>query len=175
MKRATARRVLIIAGPNGAGKTTFAREYLPNEAICETFVNADLIAAGLSPFRPGAAAIRAGRLMLQEIDAHARLGHSFAFETTLAGRSYLRRITEWRANGYHVKIFFLALATPAEAIERVRLRVSQGGHAVPEAVIRRRFEAGRCNFRDLYRHRVDFWQQFNASGTELVLECEGGC
>ena len=175
MERATARRVLIIAGPNGAGKTTFAREYLPNEASCETFVNADLIAAGLSPFRPGAAAIRAGRLMLQEIDAHARLGHSFAFETTLAARSYLRRITEWRANGYRVKLFFLALATPAEAIERVRLRVNQGGHAVPEAVIRRRFEAGQRNFRDTYRHRVDFWQQFNISGPEFVLECEGGC
>ena len=83
------KKVIIIAGPNGAGKTTFAQEYLPKEADCPIFVNADLIAAGLSPFRPAAAAIRAGRLMLEEIDKHARAGRSFAFETTLAGRGYV--------------------------------------------------------------------------------------
>lgn len=90
------KKVVIIAGPNGAGKTTFAREFLPAEVGLPLFVNADLIAAGLSPFRPELAAIRAGRLMLQEIDAHAAAGRSFAFETTLAGTSYLRRIDRWR-------------------------------------------------------------------------------
>jgi predicted ABC-type ATPase len=89
-------RVLIIAGPNGAGKTTFATEFLPNEGACPTFVNVDLIAAGLSPFDPNAAAVRAGRLMLSEIDRHVRRGDSFAFETTLSGRGYLRRIADWR-------------------------------------------------------------------------------
>ena len=85
-------RVLIIAGPNGAGKTTFAREFLPYEANCPVFINADLIAAGLSPFAPEHAAIKAARLMLQEMDEHASRGESFAFETTLSGRGYLHRV-----------------------------------------------------------------------------------
>ena len=96
------RKVVIIAGPNGAGKTTFAREFLPHEAGLPVFVNADLIAAGLSPFDPESAAIRAGRIMLSEIDAHAKAGRSFAFETTLAGKGYLRRIDSWRGEGYVV-------------------------------------------------------------------------
>lgn len=169
-----ASKILIIAGPNGAGKTTFAREYLPNEADCGIFVNADLIAAGLSPFHPATAAIESGRLMLRQIDTHARLGRNFAFETTLAGRNYVRRIREWQANGYRVKLIFLALATSAEAIARVAVRASQGGHTIPEAVIRRRFDAGLRNFRNVYRQEVDCWQRFNASGPELVLESEGG-
>ena len=166
-----AKKIIIIAGPNGAGKTTFAREYLPNEADCPIFVNADLIAAGLSPFRPADAAIRAGRLMLEEIDARA--GRDFAIETTLSGRSYVRRIRQWRADGYTVKLIFLSLATPEEAITRVKPRVNQGGHDVPEAVIRRRFHAGLKNFYDIYRHCVNHWQKFNNSGDTLVLEDEG--
>lgn len=86
-------RIIIIAGPNGAGKTTFAREFLPNEADCPIFVNADLIAAGLSPFSPQAAAVQAGRVMLAELDRHFAAGRSFAFETTLSGRGYLRMST----------------------------------------------------------------------------------
>lgn len=85
-------KVVIIAGPNGAGKTTFAREFLPNEGNCPTFINADLIAAGLSPFNPEAASVRAGRLMLEEIDEMVRQRKSFAFETTLSGRAYLHKI-----------------------------------------------------------------------------------
>ena len=92
-------KIIIIAGPNGAGKTTFAREFLPNEADCPVFVNADLIAVGLSPFDPAAAAIRAGRLMLEEIDRHVAARQSFAFETTLSGHTYVRRIREWRSIG----------------------------------------------------------------------------
>ena len=97
------RKILIIAGPNGAGKTTFAREYLPQEAACPDFINADLIAAGLSPFQPEAAAVRAGRLVLEEIRDRVRQLRSFAFETTVAGLSFARRIPDWQAAGYHVK------------------------------------------------------------------------
>ena len=128
-------RVLIIAGPNGAGKTTFAREFLPNEAGCPVFVNADLIAAGLSPFTPNTAAIRAGRLMLQELARHFAARSSFAFETTLSGRGYLRLIDQWQAAGYRVKLIFLQLASAEEAIGRVAQRVKQGGHDVPVTVI----------------------------------------
>ena len=167
------KKVTIIAGPNGAGKTTFALEYLPNEADCPVFVNADLIAAGLSPFRPETAAIRAGRLMLEEINAHARAGKSFAFETTLAGRGYVKKIKQWRADGYIVRLIFLSLATPEEAIARVAKRVYLGGHGVPENVIRRRFCAGLRNFQETYRHCVDHWQKFNNSGDIPVLEDEG--
>lgn len=166
-------KIIIIAGPNGAGKTTFAREYLPNEAGCPIFVNADLIAVGLSPFRPAVAAIRAGRLMLEEINRHARNRRNFAFETTLSGRGYVKMIRQWRDDGYSVKLIFLSLATPEEAIRRVLSRVRQGGHQVPEAVIRRRFYAGLRNFHDTYRHCVDYWQKLNASGIRLVLEDEG--
>ncbi len=158
-----AKKIIIIAGPNGAGKTTFAQEYLPNEAACPIFVNADLIAAGLSPFRPSDAAIRAGRLMLEEIDNHARAGRDFAIETTLSGRGYVRRICQWRADGYTVKLIFLSLTTSEEAITRVKSRVSQGGHDVPEAIIRRRFHAGLRNFQNIYRHCVDNWFEYNNS------------
>jgi hypothetical protein len=104
---ATNKRIFIIAGPNGAGKTTFALEFLPREADCPDFINVDLIAAGLSPFDPGRAAIRAGRLMLTEINNRVRDGKSFAFETTLSGQAYARLIPKWRANGYYVKRYFL--------------------------------------------------------------------
>jgi predicted ABC-type ATPase len=122
----TRKRILVLAGPNGAGKTTFAREFLPDEAQCPTFVNADLIAAGLSPFRPDAAAMRAGRLMLELIADLVARGQSFAFETTLADRGYVRRISAWQAAGYHVTILFLALPSVDAAIQRVRERVAQG-------------------------------------------------
>lgn len=163
------KQVIIIAGPNGAGKTTFALEYLPNEADCPVFVNVDLIAAGLSPFWPAAAAFRAGRLMLEEINNHARAGRNFAFETTLSGRVYVRMIRQWRADGYKVKLIFLSLATPEEAIKRVELRVRQGGHPVPEPVIRRRFHAGLRNFNAMYRPCVDDWLWYNNSGTRPIL------
>jgi len=102
----TRKRIIILAGPNGAGKTTFAREFLPDEAECPSFVNADLIAAGLSPFNPEVVAMRAGRLMLELIDEHVARGDSFAFETTLAGKSYARHIARWQAAGYHVTYSF---------------------------------------------------------------------
>src|SRR3954452_7644244 len=109
------KKVVIIAGPNGAGKTMFAREFLPHEAGCPHFINADLIAAGLSPFDPDAAAFRAGRLMLEEIDRNAAAGISFAFETTLSEHTYIRRIRSWRSAGYVVKLLFLSLRSSDEA------------------------------------------------------------
>jgi predicted ABC-type ATPase len=167
------KKVIIIAGPNGAGKTTFAREFLPAEAGLPLFVNADLIAAGFSPFDPELAAIRAGRLMLQEIDAHAAAGRSFAFETTLAGLSYVRRIDRWREDGYVVELIFLALPSADEAIRRVAERVKHGGHHVTDDVIRRRFNAGMRHFLEMYRHRVDYWMWLDNSGFAPVLVDEG--
>jgi predicted ABC-type ATPase len=163
------KRALIIAGPNGAGKTTFAREFLPAEAGFLTFANADLIAAGLSPFDPDRAAIRAGRLMLEAIADHAEHGISFAFETTLAGRGYARSIPGWRAVGYQVEIMFLALPSAEDAIARVAQRMRQGGHSVPDDVVRRRFAAGRSNFEQLYRPLVDYWALYDNSGDVPVL------
>jgi len=157
-------RVLIIAGPNGAGKSTFAREYLPNVAGCPLFVNADLIAAGLSPFAPEQAALRAGRIMLAEIAEHVRRRQSFAFETTLAGRAYARRFPCWRAAGYSMHLVFLKLDSVELAVERVAVRVAQGGHNVPESVIRRRFAQGWRHLNDVYRPLVDSWRIYDNSG-----------
>lgn len=167
------RKIIVIAGPNGAGKTTFALEYLPYEPACPIFVNADLIAAAISPQAPEAAALRAGRLMLEEIDRHARYGNSFAFETTLAGLGYVRRIQRWRRTGYVVKLIYLPLDTPEEAVRRVAQRVRQGGHDIPEAVIRRRFERSATNFRNVYRGLVDSWVVVDRRGADLVLVEEG--
>ena len=163
----------MIAGPNGAGKTTFATEFLPNEADCPLFVNADLIATGLSPFGSSQVAALAARLMLKQINDHARRGRSFAFETTLSGRGHARRISRWRRQGYRVKLFFLRLPTPDAAIARVAQRVSEGGHDVPEQVIRRRFHAGCRNFKNIYRDLVDGWAVYDTSRHLPLLVAEG--
>jgi len=163
------RRIIIIAGSNGAGKTTFAREFLPKEAGCPGFVNADLIAAGLSPFEPASAAIRAGRLMIEEIEAHVREKQSFAFETTLSGRRYARMIPQWQGMGYSIKLVFLYLQDVRIAIERVQVRVRQGGHDVLENVIRRRYEAGWRNFQQIYKRLVDTWVVYDNSGDAPLL------
>jgi predicted ABC-type ATPase len=158
------RRILIVAGPNGAGKTTFAREYLPHEAGCTTFINADLIAEGLSPFAPELVAIRSGRIMLQMIREHAERGDSFAFETTLAGRNYARAVPRWQDVGYSITLFYLSLPTVEMAISRVAERVRQGGHHVPNDVVRRRFIAGRENLETLYKPIVDEWILYDNAG-----------
>lgn len=163
------KKIIIIAGPNGAGKTTFAQAFLPAEAQCPRFINADLIAAGLSPFAPETAAMKAGRLMLEEIASCACKGESFAFETTRAGLSYLRRIKQWRSQGYHVSLFFLCLPNAESAITRVAERVRQGGHDVPEAVIRRRFAVGNRNFVDAYKAVVDAWAKYDNGGERPIL------
>ena len=158
------KKIAIIAGPNGAGKTTFAREFLPREADCPDFINVDLIAAGLSPFDPDRASLRAGRLVLQEIRRRVRAGESFAFETTLSGRHYAQLIPVWRNDGYHVKLIFLSLPTTNLAVARVSSRVAQGGHYVPENVIQRRFDAGLRNFKSIYRELVNSWVLYDNSG-----------
>lgn len=163
------RKVIIIAGPNGAGKTTFAREFLPNEAACPVFVNADLIAAGLAPFAPETAAVQAGRLMLSELERHFRAGQSFAFETTLSGRAYLRHIKQWQHGGYRVELIFLRLNHADEAVARVQQRVRQGGHNIPTDVIRRRFCAGLENFHRHYAPAVDAWALYNNAAEVPVL------
>ena len=162
-------RVIIIAGPNGAGKTTFAREFLPQEAGCPIFVNADLIAAGLSPFDPERAALQAGRLTLQAIAQHVARCESFAFETTLSGRAYARQIPQWQALGYRVALFFLSLPSADMAVQRVAERVRQGGHNLPEATIRRRFEGGSRLLTEVYQPLVDQWVLFDNAGEEPVL------
>jgi predicted ABC-type ATPase len=167
------RRIIIIAGPNGAGKTTFAREYLLKEAHCPDFINVDLIAAGLSPFDPNRAAIRAGRLMLSEIQRRTRMGESFAFETTLSGHGYARLIPQWRTAGYRVRLIFLSLPTPEIAIARVATRVAQGGHNVRSTVVRRRFDSGLRNFQDIYMDLVDQWVWYDNSGSAPQLISEG--
>ena len=163
------RKIIIIAEPNGAGKTTFARSFLPQEAQCHRFINADLIAARLSPFAPDRAAFKAGRLMLEEIDDCIEREQSFAFETTLAGLTYVGRIRKWQERGYHVSLFFLLLPSPEVAIARVSERVQQGGHDIPEPVIRRRFDAGMRNFQTSYKHLVDSWAKFDNLGKEPIL------
>lgn len=163
------KRIYILAGPNGAGKTTFAREYLTREADCPVFINADLIAEGLSPFEPEKAAIRAGRIMLALMSEYIRDGKSFAFETTLAGRNYMRSIFEWRSSGYVVKLHFLALPSVEVAIARVAERVRQGGHNVPEQIIRRRFAAGIENFNKFYKDVVDDWLHYDCAGDEPAI------
>jgi len=162
-------KIIVIAGPNGAGKTTFARAFLPQEAQVTRFINADLIAVGLSPFAPEAEAIKAGRLMLGEIADCFRRRESFSFETTLAGLGYLRHIEAWRRSGYRVNLYFLALPTAEFAIERVAERVRQGGHDIPADVIRRRFDIGRRNFDHRYRAAVDAWALYDNSGEEPML------
>jgi len=163
------KKIIIIAGPNGAGKTTFARAFLPEEAQCPRFINADLIAVGLSPFEPESAALKAGRLMLHEISECVAHGDSFAFETTLSGLVFLRHITEWKRLNYHVGLFFLSLPSVELAIARVAERVKQGGHDIPEPVIRRRFFAGRANFDSHYRSAVDAWALYDNAGVEPVM------
>ena len=167
------KRIVIIAGPNGAGKTTFAQEFLPFEAACPVFINADLIAAGLAPFMPDTAAFKAGRIMLKEITANIESGHSFAFETTLSGLTYARMIPHWQESGYRVKLIFLTLNHESEAVARVAMRVRQGGHSIPTDVIRRRFTNGLKNFKSTYQTLVDSWQVFDNSGVTPILISEG--
>ena len=157
------KKIIVLAGPNGAGKTTFAKSFLPFEADCKVFINADLIAAGIAPFAPESAAITAGRLMLEMIQKQVASGNSFALETTLSGIGYARMIHQWRALGYTVELFFLSLPSADYAVERVAKRVTQGGHNIPEAVIRRRFDGGFSNFDNIYKPIVDAWTLMDAS------------
>lgn len=151
----------IVAGPNGVGKTTFAREFLPNYANCRNFVNADLIAAGLSPFAPENAGVRAGRLVLEEIERFAKQGVDFGFESTLSGRGYLNLVRDLKASGYVVHIFFMTLPSVELALSRIKKRVIKGGHNVPEQDVRRRFDRSMRNFLLCYSSVADSWIVFD--------------
>ncbi len=160
---------LIIAGPNGAGKTTFAREFLPHEGGILNFVNADLIAAGLSPLKPSNAALSAGRIFLGELDRLAASGADFSFESTLSGLTYVERIKRWKTRGYRIEIVYLQLRTAAIALKRIAARVKEGGHDVPAADVRRRFVRSWRNFDNAYRPLSDAWWLYDANVRPPIL------
>lgn len=147
-------RCLIIAGPNGAGKTTFALKYLRRVGV-DAFINADMIASGLSPFHPERQAAAAGRLFLREVETRITAREDFAIETTLSGRSYLRLIERLHADGWTVELYYLVLPSVRVSKMRVAERVSHGGHNIPAADIERRFPRSLRNLMDSYRMAVD--------------------
>ncbi len=165
----------IVAGPNGAGKTTFALEYLPNVAKCFRFINADLIAAGLSPLAPEQQLPVASRLFLGEIASCIAQRQDFAFETTLAGRSYLKLVRELRADGWQVELIYLALPNRGMSHLRVAERVAHGGHNIATVDIERRFPRSLGNLLDSFAPMVDACHCFMNSGQvpELVFEQHG--
>lgn len=155
----------IIAGCNGAGKTTASFTILPEILQCYQFVNADEIARGLSPFRPESVAFEAGRIMLSRIEQLFAENQSFAIETTLATKIYRNKIIEARSKGYEVILLFFWLESAKMAIDRVRTRVTEGGHNIPENVIIRRYFSGIRNLFDLYIDIVDQLIVFDSSDT----------
>lgn len=165
----------IIAGPNGAGKTTFALEYLPQVAQCSRFVNADLIAAGLSPLAPERELLAASRLFLGEIEACIAKREDFAFETTLAGRSYLKLVRRLQTAGWRVELIYLALPSMEMSKLRVAERVAHGGHSIPVADIERRFARSLGNLLNSFSTQVDACRCFMNSDAspELVFEQQG--
>ncbi len=167
------KNVYVVAGPNGSGKTTFAREFLPNYAKCPNFVNADLIAQGLSPFDPTAASIRAGRLMLSRIHEFSRSGADFGFETTLSGKMHRRLFRRLEAEGYKVHIYFLWVPAPELSLLRIKNRVADGGHDVPVSDVGRRFDRSIVNFFGVYVNVADSWMLFDNSGPRPLLAAKG--
>lgn len=161
----------IVAGPNGAGKSTFAESFLPNEANCFYFVNADMIAKGISPLRAENARVEAGRILFRKIEEYANKGITFAFESTLSGTGHLKRIEALKKKGYRIVIYYLQLVSEELAIERIKCRVKEGGHNIPDDDVRRRFKRSWRNFTKLYRNLADEWIVFDNSGDDpIVLE-----
>lgn len=158
------KRLFIISGCNGAGKTTASYTILPEILNCKEFVNADEIAKGISPFNPESSAIQAGRLMLDRIRILIDKGNDFAFETTLATKSYRNYVQKAKENGYIVTLLFFWLRTPDLAVKRVETRVKEGGHNIPELIIRRRYENGLKNFFGIFEPIVDEWMFIDNSG-----------
>ncbi|NTU50314.1 MAG: Zeta toxin family protein [Desulfobulbaceae bacterium] len=167
--------VYIIAGPNGSGKTTFAKEFLPHYAKCKNFINADLIAQGLSPFSPQTAAIHAGRIVLNQIRDFSDKKIDFGFETTLSGRTYLPMLKALKAKGYSVRLFFLWVPAPDLSLARIKERVSLGGHDVPREDVLRRFDRSILNFLRVYQPLLDSWDLFDnsASHPRLIAKKNG--
>lgn len=166
--------VLVISGANGAGKSTLAPHLLRDTFGITDYVNADTIALGLSAFAPERAAMEAGRIMLKRLDELAARGRDFAFETTLASRSYVRRLKELQTRGYQVSLIFLWLSDADLAVSRVSERVKVGGHDVPEAVIRRRYKRGLENFFNVYLTFIDSWIIYDCSSADKLLTIASG-
>jgi predicted ABC-type ATPase len=175
-KNAQPPTIYVIAGANGAGKTTFASQFLPDFVQCREFLNADLIAAGLSPFAPETQNVRAGRLLLERIRELADDRANFGFETTLSGRFYVKLLGDRRGSGYRIILFFLWLPSAEVALARVENRVKEGGHSVPAEEVRRRYGAGLRNLFRLYRPILDGWWLYDASRLppELIAKEEQG-
>lgn len=171
--RVVKKNLYIIAGCNGAGKTTASITFLPDVINCKEFVNADAIAAGLSPFDAEKYAFEAGRLMLKRMDQLMENGLEFAIETTLSSKTYISRIRRAKALGYRVYLFFFWLDRVELAIRRVRKRVKMGGHSIPLDTIKRRYIRGVANFFELYQREVDYWVILNNSQKEAFLVMEG--
>jgi predicted ABC-type ATPase len=163
------RNVYIIAGPNGAGKTSFAVKFLPAYAKCSNFINADLIAVGLSPFSPRTVALKAGKLVLEQIHQFAGKGIDFAFETTLSGKLYVNLLKSLKAKGYRIHLFFLWIPNSGLAISRIKNRVAEGGHDVPAEDVIRRFNRSIANFFRLYQPLSDSWLLFNNAESNPIL------
>lgn len=166
--------LLVLAGPNGAGKTTSSQFLLRDALKIDEFVNADQIASGLSTFSPATEAFAAGRVMIERLRGLAGERRTFAFETTLATRSFAPWIRSLRASGYKSSLVFLALPNADLAVQRVRKRVSEGGHNVPEDIIRRRFLRGLSNLTHMYQPVVDEWAVYDSSGPVPRLVAESG-
>ena len=167
-------KVVVISGPNGAGKTTASRWVLQGPMWVPHFVNADTIARGLSAFEPESVAMEAGRVMIDRLNALGEKGDDFAFETTLASRSFAARLRDLGLRGYERYLYFFSLASPDEAVARVKIRVSQGGHSVPESDIRLRHERGLINFFALYMELTTHWEFYdNTSGGDPRLIASG--
>lgn len=176
MKKASNKHLYVIAGSNGAGKTTFAREFLPDYAHCLRFINPDLIAAGLSPFDPSAATAEAGKVVLREVQRATHGKDSFAFETTLSGRTYLHLLRQASEAGFILHLFYLWIPSPDLALARIRDRVEVGGHNVPEQDVRRRYPRSLRNLFTLYAPKMDTVHFFDNSGEKpnLIFKKESG-
>ncbi len=162
--------IYVIGGANGSGKTTVARLLLPSFSENFEYVNADEIASGLSPFNPESVAIRAGRLMLERLKILWESGVDFAFETTLAARTFVPFLRNCQATGYTINLIYFWLRTPELARQRVRRRVESGGHNIPDEIIRRRYERGRRNLIDLYLPLCNRWIIYdNSSSSPIVI------
>lgn len=164
------KKLYIIAGCNGAGKTTASFTILPEVLDCKEFINADEIAKGLSPFQPESVAVQAGRIMLARMDELLQKGETFAFETTLATKSYKQKIEWAQANGYEVTLLFFWLRNVIMAKERVAQRVSEGGHSIPSETIERRYYNGIANLFTIYIDMVDICYIFdNSEGRKELI------
>jgi predicted ABC-type ATPase len=166
--------IYLIAGCNGAGKTTFARQFLPHEVHCLNFLNADLIAQGLSPLNTQVAGLKAGRILLKEFSRFVEKRETFAVESTLSGKTYLKPIKQAQRHGFQIYLHYLWLPNPSVAIARVRERVKKGGHNVPAADIRRRFKRGLENFTSDYAPLAARWAVWDSRPMPPVLKAESG-